>query len=206
MSDVAVADAPVVAADPAPAADVVAAPAAPVQDSAPAAPVEIVYDLKTPENAALDAAASERTVAFARSRGLSNDAAQAALDLANTEVASAKEAIFKDHQPGGAAWTKQVDGWKAETLADASLGATPEARTAAIQKGVQIVNKYTEAHPEQAADFKGFFDTSGLGNHPAAVRFFAWLGEVASEGSLVTSQIGGDGRKADVDVFYSKTS
>ena len=174
----------------------------PVVPAAPVAPE--TYELTLPENAALDAGSVERTAAFARSRGLSNDAAKAALELANTEVASAKDALLKDYQPGGAVWIKQVEGWKADSMADVSLGATPQERTATIQKGVGVLNRFAESHPEQKASVDAFLNGTGLGNHPAMVKLFAWLGESAAEGSLITSALDGSPTKSDAELFYGK--
>lgn len=181
----------------APVAETVLTPAAePVAPVVPAAPVvPQAYELSLPEHAALDASAIERTAAYARERGLSQEAASAALHLANTEVAAALDART-------AAETKLIESWKADTLADPSLGKTPEERTAKVQKGIGILNRFAEAHPEQKEKLTSFLNESGLGNHPTVVKLFAWLGESASEGSLVTALVGGESRKSDVDVFY----
>jgi hypothetical protein len=147
-----------------------------------------------PKDAAIDADALGRTVAIARERGLSSEQAQSVVDLINGEVAQSRAALLAAHQPGGAEWTKQLDAWKAETLADASLGKTPEERTAAIQRGAQVLKKYGEANPEDAKNMEAFLTESGLGEHPAAVRFFHWLGKAAGERAIVLgsdSSVGG---------------
>lgn len=143
-----------------------------------------MYDLKLPENAVLDAAATERTTAFARTSGLSPEQAQQVLAFANQEVAAQRDALLAAHQPGGAAWEKQLNDWRAQTLADSALGATPEERTATIARGTSVLKRYAAANPDDAQAMTSFLDTSGLGEHPAAVRFFAWLGKAAGEGTL----------------------
>ncbi len=138
-----------------------------------------------PKDAAIDADALGRTVAIARAQGLSSEHAQAFADLVNSEVAQSRAALLAAHQPGGAAWTKQLDAWKADTLADPSLGKTPSERTAAVQRGANVLKKYAEANPDDAEQMTAFLTDSGLGEHPAAVRFFNWLGKAAGERSLV---------------------
>lgn len=151
------------------------------------------YTLTLPDGAT-DAALLERTALIAKERGLSNEQAQALVNFAHQEgttradtaAKAAVDAAMKSYAPGGEKWLEQVETWKTQTLADPALGKTPEERSAAIQSGHGILMKYGEANPADADAMKGFLNTSGLGNHPAAVRFFAWLGKAAGEGSLVT--------------------
>jgi hypothetical protein len=198
--------APAPASPPAPSAPDSAEP--PKTDPPPAAAVdEVKYDLKLPEGVTLDAALLERTATTARARGLSQEQAQATVDLVAQEITSALDAersrIADSYQPGGAAWQQVVDGWKAETTADPKLGATPEERQAAVDRGFGIVRKYGEANPNDAQAMTEFLDSSGLGNHPAAVRFFAWLGKAAGEGDMPTPNAAqGQSRIPDGQLFY----
>lgn len=148
-----------------------------------AKPVE--YALTLPEGSLLDAAVLERTAADARTQGLTNEQAQAVVNRISQEAAALAEAQLAAYQPGGAAYEKLVDGWKEQTLADESLGKTPEERTATIQRGHQVLQKYVEAHPDQQDAINGFLNDTGLGNHPAMVRVFAWLGRAMSETPVV---------------------
>jgi hypothetical protein len=170
------------------------------------AKVPDTYTLTLPEKSTLDASVVERTAAIARELGLPDDAtAQKVLNLVNQEAATREAAVLADHAPGGAAWTKQTEAWKAETLADTALGATPAERTAAIQRGHNVLVKYGEEHPSDKAAMAEFLDNSGLGNHPVAARLFAWLGKVAGEQKLVSptaTSLGGP--KATKDVLYPK--
>jgi hypothetical protein len=97
-----------------------------------------------------------------------------------------------------------VDAWKAQTLADVTLGKTPEERQAAIQKGHGVFLKFAEANPTEKEALTGFLNTSGLGDHPTVVRFFAWLGKAAAEGPLVGPASGGTGstREAELAARY----
>lgn len=133
--------------------------------------------------------------AIARTPGLSTQQlAQQSLELANTLASERIQAALTDMQPGGAAWSRTLDGWRAETLADASLGATPEERTAAIQRGVQIIDRFAAAQPQHGAAMKQFLNDTGLGEKREVAHFFAWLGKAAGEpqtlGGPVTDNAG----------------
>lgn len=161
------------------------AAAAPVADPAkPAAAAAatadaVVYDLKLPANPSLDPASIERTVAIARERGLSNDAAQAALELANTEVAAAVTAYQAAHQPGGAEWVKQEAAWRDAALADPEIGAgKPELFAARVAVAEKAFTKF--ASPA----FIEMMTKSGFASHPEVVRVFAKIGEAMGEGAL----------------------
>jgi hypothetical protein len=140
----------------------------------------------------------ERTAAIARELGLPDNAsAQKVLDLVNQEATTreqaARESVLKDHQPGGAAWSTMLDSWKAETLADQTLGTTPEERTAAVQKGAQVIDRFEKANPEMGKAMKQFLNASGLGEKREVVHFFTWLGKVAGEKPTVVPSGGSSG-------------
>lgn len=175
-------------------------------DAAPPAattpPSDIVYDLKLPEKSTLDPAIVERTAATARALGLSPDAAQKVLELAHQEIASHVDALTKAHQPGGAEWKKIVDAWDAEIKADPRLGATPDERLANVQKGQQVISRYYEKHPEDAAAFKEFLEDSKLGSHPAFARFSVWLGKAAGEGDIASGAPAGEKPKTAIEALW----
>lgn len=197
---------PPIEAPPAVAPDKPADPPAPPADPSKKAPDDVVYDLKLPAESTLDPAVIERTAAIARSLGLSNEAAQKALDLVHQEVTSAKDATLESFAPGGAEWTKQTESWAKETLADPALGNTPAERLSAIAKGQSVLAKYTEANAADAEAFKGFLNETGFGSHPVAARFFAWLGTSASEGQMVRpAAVTPSGKEKSLgEIFYPK--
>lgn len=183
-----------------------AAPAAAKGDSI----VPEKYELKLPDDASIDATVLERTATVAKELGLSQDAAQRTLELLNAEVttrvAAERDAVLKAHQPGGEEWGKMLDGWRAETLADTSLGKTEDERKATIQKGVAVVEKYSELNPTDAPAMKEFLNVSGLGEHPAAVRFFAWIGKQMGEGAMPLLGGKGGGERSAAEVLYGGTT
>ena len=133
--------------------------------------------------------------AIARTPGLSNaQIAQQGLELANTLASEQVARALTEMQPGGAAWSRTLDTWRAETLADPALGATPEERTAAVQRGVQIIDRFAAANPAQGAAMKKFLNDTGLGEKREVAHFFAWLGKASGEpqtlGGPVTDNAG----------------
>lgn len=194
--------APVVVSDP------VAPP--PSEPEKPAAVAPEKYELKLPEVASLDAASVERTAAFARERGLTNDAAQAALDLANTEVASAvaksREDFIASYQPGdpehgiapGAEWQKQHDAWLAASLAAPDLG---NGNQDALNAKVALAGTAFEKFASQ--EFRALLSRTGYGSHPEMVRTFAKIGEAMSEKGLVLAGTQTAAEKTALDLYPS---
>lgn len=159
--------------------------------------------LKLPEGFT-DATLLERTAAIASAQGLTPEQAQGAVDLVASEVAAKVAAAHESMSPGGEAWTKQVEEWKSQALADPSLGKTPEERIAAMQGGYGIVEAYAKANPAHATELRAFLDNSGLGNHPVVVGLLSWIHkEVGKEGTFHLPQDkGATSRKSDAEVFY----
>lgn len=159
-----------------------AAPADPAKAAASVAPEK--YDLKLPENAVIDASVLERTAATARELGLSNEHAQKVVNALNQEAATAQQAAvetaLKSHQPGGAEWVKQETAWRDAVLQDPELGdGKPEQLEAAVTAGSKVLAKY--GTPELGQ----FLETTGLGSHPAVLKFVARLGKAMGEGDIV---------------------
>ncbi len=161
----------------------VVVPAVPAAPPAPVVPDK--YELKLPDGSPLDAAATERIAATARELGLSNDAAQKMVDLSNAEL------------------VRQEEAWKAEALADPTLGATPEERKATVDRGRAVLRKFSEASPSDAEAFADFLEGTGLGSNPATVRFFAWLGKAMGEGKVIVAGPG-EGQKKPEHRMYNE--
>src|SRR5436190_13210386 len=109
------------------------------------------YDLKLPETADVDATVIERTAAFAKERGLSQEQAQSTLDLVAAEVSARVEADAAKFKAQVAEWAKQTDG-------DVVLGKNREERRAAVSKGRAVIDKFAEARPDDAKALRGFLD------------------------------------------------
>lgn len=181
------------------AAEQAAADAAkPAVPAAPVVPEKYEYTL--PDGLAADAAIVERTSAIARDLGLGNDAAQKLLEkgLASEKEATAqRDAIIASWQKGGAEYVKRDETWKAQALADKDLGGGDSAKFAVhIEKAQQALAKY-------GPELKSYLDETGLGSHPAAIKFLSRVGAAMSEGAMVVGSIGkGSTPKSDAETLY----
>jgi hypothetical protein len=139
------------------------------------------YTLKLPDDSTADATLIERTGAIARDLGLSNEAAQKALEFVHQEAEARADAEVKSYQPGGAEWKKRVDVWKAETLADTTLGKTPEERQAALSHGDRVLREYAKKNPADEQNILDVLDKSGIAYHPAFARLIVFFGRAMGE-------------------------
>lgn len=157
------------------------------------------YELKLPDNAQADPAVIERTGAIARDLGLSQEAAQKALEFVASETAQAVSAQLAQFAPptpeqpeGGAKWREQDDTWRAASLADKELGSGDPAK---LQSAVTAANKVVAKFGDK--DLIAFFEKSGLGSNPATLRFLNKIGKQMSEGTLITGDGSGGSDKSD---------
>lgn len=154
------------------------------------------YTLALPKDSPLDAGIVERTAATARTLGLSNEAAQKVLETTHAEV---QQFLTAEH----AAFEAKAAEWKNAVLADPRYGKTPDERTAAIDKGRQLIDvHFAKVDPDGAAALKGFLDASMYGNHPAVVSLMHWLGQQGAEGPLVLGAPSDGKPKSDAEIFY----
>lgn len=157
---------------------------------------EVKYDLKLPENSVLSEDHVEKTVAFAKEQGLSNDAAQKMIDRDNTLVAA-----------------KQQDGldqldvlvnetWPKQAAEDKEIGGDDFGKNCELAK--RVVNKFFDD------DFKNLLNPKsednptgvGYGNHPGLVKGLVRIGKVMSDDSLVLGKANTTNEKSDIDKLY----
>ncbi|MDB4893140.1 MAG: hypothetical protein JWL61_4995 [Gemmatimonadetes bacterium] len=158
------------------------------------------YEYTLPEGLAADAAIVERTSAIARDLGLGNDAAQKLLEkgvASEKEATEQREAIIASWQKGGSEYVKRDETWKAQALADKDLGAGDAAKFAVhVEKAQQALAKY-------GPELKSYLDETGLGSHPAAIKFLSRVGAAMSEGAAVIGSIGSTPKpKSDAETLY----
>lgn len=168
---------------PAPAASAAGASEAPK----PAAPEK--YELKLPEGSALDPARLEGIVAYAKARGLSQEAAQELLQREHEAV----DSYSKGRQ---ALYDQQRTTWAEAVKADAEIGGDTMAQNVELAK--RVLTRYGSESLVKT------LDDTGLGNHPELVRVFARIGKQMSEDQLVLPGAGSNGPKDDRELFYGK--
>jgi hypothetical protein len=131
---------------------------------------EIVYEFKTPEGVELDKTSVDEFTAIAKELKLPKDAAQKVVDLAVKREAGRLEA----HKT-------MVGEWAETVKADKELGGDKLDQTLATAK------KAIDLGPPE---LKEMLNTTGLGNHPAVVKWAYTIGKALSEDRFVSGKAG----------------
>lgn len=157
-----------------------AAASAPVVSGPPAK-----YEWQIPTSVKeLDPAIVTRTEARARTRGLTNEEGQQLLnetiDEVQTQRTAHEAALIDAWKPGGTEWKKRDSDWRAAALADPSIGNGSKERLATQ---IELAQKVRTALGGK--DFDDFLTETGLGSHPAAIKFLAKIGKSMSESAFV---------------------
>lgn len=134
----------------------------PEQESKP-----VSFNLTVPEGSPLDPAVLTRITDLAQKAGVTDEqAAQDIVALLHGEVTASIESLRTAFAKDGAEWTKMVQSHEAEALKDPLLGANDPAKlSVAVTEAKTVLGKFA---PE---GFSAFLDESGLGSHPAFLKF-----------------------------------
>lgn len=146
------------------------------------------YEFKT-DGLVLDATLIEKTAAYAKAQGFSQEQAQALLNHQNETVSSYVVAQQENLK------TKTTQ-WAEEIKADKEFGGDKFNETAEYAK--RAFEKF--ADPE----FKQMLNDTGLGNYPALVKAFAKVGKLLANDSMVSGKSSAP-QKSFADAFYDKT-
>lgn len=152
------------------------------------APKEVSYELKLPEGSYLDAAHIEKVIAFAKSKGLSNEQAQVQLNK------DAEDVKAKTHEAQVAQIEKNKTEWYSAAEADKEIGGAVFKENAELAK--RVVKQFA------TESFIKALDDTGLGNHPELIRVFARIGKEMGEDRLVVPSAQTSGKKSIADIFY----
>lgn len=127
------------------------------------------YELKLPQDSLLDASDLERIAAYAKAQGLSQKDAEAMVERDSRLVA--------DYQKRQVETLKKTsnEAWINEIRNDKEFGGEAFKQTAETCKAT------IAAYADQ--DFKDALESTGLGNHPALVRFVARVGKKLGVGN-----------------------
>ena len=149
-----------------------------------AAPAEVVYEFKVPDDMSLNEEVADKFKTIAKESKLAPDAAQKVVDLyAGLEKARAE------------AFIAQVAKWGEEVKADKELG-TPE-NLAAAAKVVQELG---------TPELRDLLNSTGMGNHPVVVRFMSNVSKALSEDKIVAGRSGGNAPPRDhATILYGNT-
>ena len=112
-------------------------------------------------------------------KGLSQDQAQAVIDLYSGDVlAAVAEAGKKPYD----LWRTTQEGWQAEVKADPEIGGAK--LQASMASAARAIDTFATT-PEEAKELRAALSFTGATNNPAIVRFFARVGSRVSEGTFV---------------------
>ncbi len=160
-------------ADPKPDADATKPDPAPAAAAEPLKPED--YTFTPPEGIALDDAALAPFKELAAELQIPKDKAQALIDLYGTNAKAQQTAQVEAFQ------AKQAE-WKAEVLG------LPEFQGTEGKTTFTAIGRLMDEH-DPSSEVRAILDQTGMGNHPAVVKFFAGIAKQTSEGGP-TSQGG----------------
>lgn len=147
----------------------------------PAAPEK--YEFSAPEGQELDANALAVFEPIAKELGLSQEQAQKLVDI-----------FPQIQQQQAEAWSKQVSDWGEQVKADKEIGGDKfNASVGAAQRALDQFGN---------TELREYLNASGLGNHPALVRFCAKVGKAMAEDTFVVP--GQGGQRSAADILYGK--
>ncbi|MCR0998664.1 peptidase [Serratia rubidaea] len=149
----------------------------PEKGDKPSAPEK--YEFSAPEGQELDANALSVFEPIAKELGLSQEQAQKLVDI-----------YPQLQQQQAEAWSKQVADWGEQVKADKEIGG--DNFNASVGAAQRALDQF--GNPE----LREYLEASGLGNHPALVRFCAKVGKSMAEDSIVMPNNGGQLSAAEV--------
>lgn len=152
-------------------------------------PVE--YKLKAPKDSGISAEGLKEIEEFAKTNGLSQDAAQALVERENDLLLTIKEQQQEQMEKMSNEWRKTVENdkvWGGDNLKQTSFYSN------------QALQKFGSNELRQ-----GLIDT-GFGNHPEVVKFFAKVGKALSPGTFEKQGLPPVQRKSAEEQLYGSTS
>ncbi|WP_164038045.1 peptidase [Serratia marcescens] len=141
------------------------------------------YEFTPPEGQELDANALAVFEPIAKELGLSQEQAQKLVDI-----------YPQLQQQQAEAWSKQVADWGEQVKADKEIGG--DKFNASVGAAQRALDQF--GNPE----LREYLNASGLGNHPALVRFCAKVGKAMAEDTFVVPNQGG--QRSAADILYGK--
>lgn len=151
------------------------------KEKKPVAPEK--YEFTPPEGQELDANALAVFEPIAKELGLSQEQAQKLVDI-----------YPQIQQQQAEAWSKQVSDWGEQVKADKEIGGDKfNASVGAAQRALDQFGN---------TELREYLNASGLGNHPALVRFCAKVGKAMAEDTFVVPNQGG--QRSAADILYGK--
>jgi hypothetical protein len=149
-----------------------------------------VYDLKLPDGSQLNTSRLEQIAGLAKSKGLSQDQAQA---MVNSE-SEALGAYVKGQ-------LDQFEQMKSKWVDDAK--ADPEIGGEKFKENIELAHRVLKKFGTQT--FSEELERTGFGNHPELVRVFAKIGKQMADDQLVIARAQGGEQKSAAELLYGTT-
>ncbi|HGE8494718.1 TPA: peptidase [Serratia marcescens] len=147
------------------------------KEKKPSAPEK--YEFAAPEGQELDANALAVFEPIAKELGLTQEQAQKLVDI-----------YPQIQQQQAEAWSKQIADWGEQVKADKEIGG--DKFNASVGLAQRALDQFGNS------ELREYLNASGLGNHPALVRFCAKVGKSMAEDSFVVPNQGGQRSAADI--------
>lgn len=158
----------------------------------PAAPVvPEKYELIMPEGSLLEPSTIEKISAYAKEKGLSNEAAQELLDRENSAVQTYNEGQNKKVEEIRASWIKAAE-------ADKEVGGKDFKQNVELAK--RVIDKFG------SEEFKTALNETGFGNHPEVVRTFVRIGRLMADDEAIFAKSQATGTKTMEEKFYPSSA
>lgn len=142
------------------------------------------YELKLPEGFNVDQTSLDALTPVFKELGLTNDAVN---KLAIAYAPQIKAQIDLQQKTVIDAWTKETDGWKADSVKELGVDAPKELAFAA-----KVINrfgsKYKNADGTDGNKLRDMLDETRVGNHPEFTRLLIGIGKVMSQDAFVESR------------------
>ena len=145
------------------------------QDGAP----ESYAEFTAPEGVQFDQAAIDAFTPIAKDLGLTQAQAQRLVDVYAGQADRVAQGLQAKH-------AETVAGWQQEARADPDIGGAKLPET--IAHGMRALDQF--GSPELST----LMDQTGLGNHPAVIRFFAAVGQQVADDAIDPNPSPGGGR------------
>lgn len=151
------------------------------QEEAKANSVPEKYEIKAPEGMTIDPVAIEKMSPLFKELNLTSVQAQKLVDTYAPIVKAQAEAQQKAAMD---LWTKETEGWKAESLKQLGADAPKELAFAA-----KVINKvgtrYKNEDGSEGNKLRDVLQETRVGNHPEITKLFIQIGKLLSEDSFV---------------------
>lgn len=120
------------------------------------------------------------------------------LNLDNAQASKLAGLYGQLRQSEAAAYGETVQEWGKQAAADPEIGGK------AFTENVELARSALATHG--SPELKGLLDSTGLGNHPEVIRFFARVGKtIPKEDGVVKPERSGGSRASAADVLYGNT-